>query len=218
MDGFMLTILIIFVATLLTSYFKSASRDPVLKDFHGFPVIVFFKNGHTVWGKMNAKSTGFIIEYEKPFDNITHQESGFIIYRNEYPTIEKIVRVVDDLNDDDLTKRKIKSLSYKKSWLSYLRRGFRNFFAGVRDALVDTFGMFVGRMAPQSSVITKNQNYVKKVGESFVDYVNNSYEPVIEYLSGKRIVYETPNGDKWIEHTGITGKYSKDFLEILDSI
>ena len=217
MDTFAITIAVIFVATLIISYFKSSSKDPCLKDFDDFPILVEFKNGRTVWGKMRLEATGMWLEYEKPHDNVTHKESGFLLYKKEFPTMFGVFRLVEDLPSSDRRRRDTRLVIENQKFLLFLRRKIRNFFAAVRDAFVETISLLIGRYGTKSSIISQNKKYVKGIGESVVDYIGNSYDPILEKLLGRRIVYEVQEGEKWREYVGTLKNYTKDFIEIVSS-
>ncbi|RKX53948.1 MAG: hypothetical protein DRP30_03405 [Thermotoga sp.] len=217
MDTFAITIAVIFVATLIISYFKSSSKDSCLKDFDDFPILVEFKNGKTVWGKMRLEATGMWLEYEKPHDNVTHKESGFLLYKKEFPTMFGVFRLVEDLSSSDRRRRDTRLVIENQKFLLFLRRKIRNFFAAVRDAFVETISLLIGRYGTKSSIISQNKKYVKGIGESVVDYIGNSYDPILEKLLGRRIVYEVQEGEKWREYVGTLKNYTKDFIEIVSS-
>jgi len=217
LDPFVATILVIFSITLVISYVKSTIRDRCLKDFNKFSVVVLLKNGKSVWGRMKLKSSGFILEYSQPYDNISHFEHGFIIYRNEFSTFFGVFRMLSELSDKEQKLRKIKKDIAIFKPLLWLKKKTRNFFAAVRDAFVDTFSMFLGKYGAKSSLISQNQKYVKNLGTTVIDYIGNSYDPILEELIGKRVVYEILQENIWREYTGTLKNYSKDFLEILDT-
>ena len=215
MDPFTITIIIIFSSTFVAGYLKSTLKDRCMKDFQRFPVIASMKNGKTIWGKFLLESTGFFLQYDSPHCNIDHEETGFIIYKPEYQTLSGIFRLVSDLSQEDRKRRGVKSLVFKQGWLFSIRKCIRNFFAAVRDAITDTFSLFLGKFAMRSSIISQNQVYMKKVGEGVFDYVGNSYDPVLERLVGSWVVVEIFRGGKWFEYLGILRNYTKDFVEVI---
>lgn len=217
MDTLAITVIVIFSATLIVSYFKSTAKDRCLKDFRSFSTLVILKNRETFWGSMYLESSGIVLEYPEPYDNITHSEKGYILYRAEFPTLHGLFRIIDQLSPDELRHRERTSLVFKRSWIVSVRRIFRNFFAAVRDAIADTFSLFVGRIAPKSAVVAGNQRYVKSVGESFIDYVGNSYDSILERLTGKRVIVEVSRDGRWAEYEGTMRNYTKDFIEIISA-
>lgn len=217
MDPFLLTVSIIFFTTLVVSYLKSILSDRCLKDFEKYPVIVVLKNGKSIWGKIFIKSSGFLLKYDEPYDNVSHIEYGFIIYKNEFPTIFSIIRPLTILSAKERKRREIRKKLVILKPLFWLRKKIRNFFAAVRDAFVDTLSMFIGKVSSKSSLISQNQNYVKTLGSSIIDYIGNSYDPILENLIGKKIVFEILENNEWKEYVGTLKNYSKDFLEIFET-
>ena len=218
MDTFAITIAVIFVATLIVSYFKATSKDACLKLFKENMVVVKFKNGDTIWGRFFLESTGFLLVYEKPHDNITHFETGFLVYKSEYPTIFGILRPVSLMNEMEFRERENLMKLYKKSFLIWLKDKVKNFFSAVRDAIVQSFNLFLGRyLIPKSSVVKANKKYISDVGKYAVEFVGNAYDPLLEKNIGKKIVYEINIENTWKEFVGILVKYSKDFLAIFDT-
>ena len=217
MDSFWITILVMFFVILLASYIKSMTRDRCLKDFDGSMCIGVFKNGDSVWGILDVKPTGSVLRYPKPHDNIDHFELSFIIYRNEYQTLKGIFRPVEDMNKVERMRRNVQSIALKSGFFRKLRKGFRNFFAASRDAMIETIGTLTGRLYSKSSVISKNKKHLKDIEKGVIEFVGYSYDPILENLVGKKVVYEIQEGDDWVEYVGILKNYSKDFLEIFST-
>ncbi|MEA2071302.1 MAG: hypothetical protein U9O98_08430 [Asgard group archaeon] len=215
MDPFVLTIIIIFATGITISVLRTTVKDPCLKDFRKDSSIVLMKNEKPVFGKLELKSSGLILHYHEPYESGDHYESSFIIYKSEFAAIKNVIRIVNDLDENESRRRNIRSLLIKRSFFSSIRRFLRNVFALLRDSLVDTFRLFVGRTSPKSSILSSGGTYINKVGESFVDYVGNAYDPILEKLIGREIVVEISENGQWKEFTGVLRNYSKDFLEVL---
>ncbi len=217
MNTLAITIIVIFTTTLLVSYFKSTAKDRCLKDFRSFQTLVILKNNNSLWGRLIIESSGVVLEYPESYDNVTHLERGYIIYRGEFSILHGLFRIIDQLTAEELRLRERTSLVFERSWIVNIRRVLRNFFAAVRDAIVDTFSLFLGRITPKSAVVAGNQKYVKSVGESFIDYVGNSYDSILERLIGKRVIIEVSRDGKWTEYEGTMRNYTKDFVEVLST-
>lgn len=215
MDPFTLTVLIIFASALIAGFLKSTLKDRCMKDFHKFPVVAKLKNGKAVWGDFFIESTGFYLNYKSPYINKDHLETGFILYKAEYPTLQGLFRLVEDLSEEDKKRRNAKSLVFEQGWIFSLRKSFRNFFAAVKDALTDTFSLFLGKFALKSAVVSQNQAYVQRMGEGVFEYVGNSYDPVLEKLIGSRVIVELSVRGQWKEYEGLLRNYTKDFIEVL---
>ena len=217
MSALTITIIVIFLSSLLIGYFKSTLKDRCLKDLEKYRVVVALRNSKGVWGKFHLESTGFLLHYDEPNMNTDHIETGYIMYRPEYSSITGFFRIIDDLTEEEARRRKYTTLVFERTWLMKVRTAVRNFFAAVRDAIVDTYTLFLGRMSPKSSVLATNQKYMQAMGQSFIDYVGNSYDPVLDKLIGKKIVYEFSENGSWKEYTGVLKNYTKDFIEVLNT-
>ncbi len=217
MDSFWITVLVMFVIVLIASYVKGMTRDRCLKDFDGYFCIFKFKNGDSVWGMLDVKSTGSVLRYKKPHDNIDHFETSFIVYRNEYPTLLGIFRPIEEMNKIERMRREIQSAAVKVGFFSSIRKWFRKVFSVSRDAIVETLGTLTGKFYSKSSIISKNKKYVQEVEKGIVEFVGYSYDPILEEFIGKKVVYEIQIGDEWKEFVGVLRNYSKDFLEIFST-
>jgi hypothetical protein len=215
MDPFVFTIIIIFSAGIVISVLRTTAKDPGMKDFYKDNIVIIMKSSRPVFGKLELKSSGLLLYYKEPYHSSDHFETSFILYKNEFAAIKKIVRVVDDLNETENRRRVLRSLMIKKGFLSAIRRFFRNLFALLRDSIVDTFRLFIGKTSPKSSVLSSGGTYINKVGESFVDYVGNAYDPILEKQIGKEVVAEISENGNWKEYLGVLRNYSKDFIELL---
>ncbi|MFO7882914.1 MAG: hypothetical protein R6U52_10305 [Kosmotogaceae bacterium] len=215
MDPFVLTIIIIFSAGIVISVLRTTAKDPCMKDFCKDNIVILMKSNRPVFGKLELTSSGLILDYKEPYRSNGHYETSFIIYKNEFAAIKRVIRIVDDLNDIENRRRVLRSLMIEKGFLSAIRRFFRNLFALLRDSIVDTFRLYIGRTSPKSSVLSSGGTYINKVGESFVDYVGNAYDPILEKLIGKEVVVEVSENGTWKENLGVLRNYSKDFIELL---
>lgn len=217
MSSLTITIIIIFATAIAVAYLKATWRDRCLKDMEGFPVIIEMKDGRTVWGVMDLESSGLLLRYSKPYKSGSHFETSFILYRSEYAGIKAIYRITADLDDALRKKRELKTFSSQSGFFITVRKAIRNFFAAVRDAIVESMKLLIGQVTPKSSVLSGKEKYVNKMGESFVDYIGNSYDPLLEKLTGRRIIYERFEDDRWREYQGILRNYTKDFIEIINA-
>ncbi|MCD6160128.1 MAG: hypothetical protein J7J09_05855 [Kosmotoga sp.] len=218
MNSLTITIIVIFVTAIIVAYLKATWRDRCLKDMEKFPVILILKDGKAVWGTLELESSGLLLRYSKPHKSGSHFETGFILYRTEYASIKTIYRIPADLDEAQRRRRELRTFSSKSGLLVTVRKTVRNFFAAVRDAIVESMKLLIGQVTPKSSVLSGKEKYVNKMGESFVDYIGNSYDPLLEKLIGKRVVYERFENDAWQEYTGILKNYTKDFIEIINAI
>lgn len=218
MDIFGWTIVIIFCTTLVISLFRSAAKDRCIKALHHTQVITLFQNGKSIFGELRLESTGYTTIYDQPYASGNHVETGFILYKSEFPTLFGIFRPHDGLTPSDLNRRKTQYLMVKQPVLVMVRNRTRNFFAAFRDAIVQSFSLFMGRLVAKTSVVGQNQKYITDAGTSVVDFVWNAYDPLLERNLGKLVIYEVLRNGKWEEYPGKLVRYTKDFILVFDSV
>lgn len=125
-DGFTITIIIIFLAAIIGAVLNSRAIDRCLKTWNGYHVVVEEKDGKTIWGTMRLFPTGIELDYLNPvLDRQEHYESSYIIYKDQYSSIHVIYRYLEDIPSDQKLRRsqEIESLQkqvlVKLLWLSH---------------------------------------------------------------------------------------------------
>jgi len=214
---FGVTILIIFAAALIISFLKGNSKDRCLKDFKKDFIIISFIDKTAVWGMQILASTGIYVKYQKPYKNEKHVETGFFLYKTEFPTVQGFYRPIEYMSDQKQKNRNRKIMVIGKKPIMLLFDKIRMFFSSVRDAIVQSMMMFTAKMVPQTSVFSKNQKYLNDVNTSVIDYIGFSYDPLLERNIGSKVVYELKKDGEWKEYTGVLVKYTKDFLLFYDT-
>lgn len=217
--SFIVTLLVIIAAALISAYLRSSRKDRCLKDFDGFHVTVERKNNRVIWGTMHLFSTGFDLKYAGDVQDEHHVETSYIFYKDEFQDLQAIYRYARELDEKD-QKRRAKSMqrSFHPNPLRRFGRSLRNFMNTASDSLNDALGLVVGRARkPGAKVITDtSEAYVKNIGKDLIGYVGTSYDPLLEHYIGSRVVMEMVEDGEVHEHVGILKEYSADFLEVLD--
>ena len=187
--SFIITICVIFGASLVGAWLRSRRRDACLVSFSDFHVTLETIDGHRVWGVLDVLPTGLELHYRSAVQDDHHLESSYILYGNEFEQIQTIFRYADDLSSE---KQKQRAKAIKQSFhlrpLHKLGRKMRNFVSTASASLNDILGMAIGR--------------ARKPAGRFID--ENS-ETHLKQL-----------GDSVIGHVGIFKEYTRDFHEILD--
>lgn len=160
MDSLTITIIFIILSTLIGAFIKGRMRDGCLLDFEGYLVNVELKDAKTIWGVLQIESTGLELKYKEAYldkaDN--HIETSFVIYKREYPNIHCISRFLDDQDSERREKRDrlLKHILSRKG-LRTLKRKIRNFFATVRDSVLEVANLLIGKVkqvAPVGKVLS----------------------------------------------------------------
>ncbi len=222
MDSLTITIIFIAVSTLVGAFIKGRIRDKCLLDFNAEPVNLELKDGKVIWGILRIEATGLELVYKESYldkaDN--HIENSFLLYKHEYSTIECIARFVEDLNESQAKKREgaLKKLHSQRG-VRRLGRRFRNFFATVRDSVMEVANLLMGRVRQAGSVgkvMEGRDKYVNKMKEGVFSSLNTSFEPLLEKHLGKKIILEIAKEGKIVEYSGVLRRYTAEFIEVMD--
>lgn len=220
-DTFLLTIIFIFLTTIVAAFVRGKSKDRCLADFANNLITLETKDGKDIWGKLNIESTGIELKYEdKHKDEDGHDEYSYILYKNEFARIQLIVRYHDHL-DEKSKKEREKELkkTYHPGFSRRAKRKIRNFFSTVRDSILEVVNLFIGqakKMSPAQGALSSQDKYVSQMKDKIVGLAATAYEPLLEKHIGRRVVLELIKGDKAIERVGVLKDYTQDFIEIMD--
>jgi len=221
-DTFLITLVFIALCTIIGAFVKGRSRDRCLMDFKNSPVTLELKDGKSIWGRFDVEHTGIELMYDSDYldEKEGHYEKSYILYKNEFPNIELIVRYQDKLDEKEKTNREKTLKEYYKPKVGYrIKRKLKNFFSVVRDALVEVFNLFMGRIhtaTPAGAVLSGQDKYVSQIQKQLIPGAGTSFEPLLEKYIGKKVVIKMLRKEKSIEYSGILKDYTTDFIEILD--
>jgi len=220
-DTFAITIASIIVFTVITAFIKGRSRDKCLMDFSGDMVTLEEKSGKAIWGKLSVEHTGLELVYlERHKDKKGHDETSYILYKQEYPGIQALVRFHNRLTEDRKRQReKELKRTYHPGALRRLNRKIHSFFKTVKDSLMDIMNMVIGRVknTPMAGgVLTSQDKYVSQLKQEVMGSLGTSYEPLLERHIGRKVVLELIKTDKRFEYSGVLKDYTAEFIEIMD--
>ncbi len=221
-DTFLITLVFIAVCTIIGAFVKGRSKDRCLVDFKNSPVTLELKDGKSIWGRLDVEHTGIELMYDSDYldEKEGHYEKSYILYKNEFPNIELIVRYQDKLNEKEKTDREnILKQYYKPNVIHRVKRKLKNFFSVVRDALVEVFNLFMGRIRTATSagaVLSGQDKYVSQIQKQLIPGAGTAFEPLLEKYIGKKVIIRMLRKEKSIEYSGILKDYTTDFIEILD--
>ncbi|MFC1594235.1 hypothetical protein ACFL38_02795 [Candidatus Omnitrophota bacterium] len=222
MDSLTITIIFIIATTILGAFISGRMKDKCLKDLIGDTVHLELKDGKVVWGALQLEATGFELNYKESYldKSDDHIESSFLLYKHEYPTIHCIARFIEDL---DGKQRKQRDITFRKllrqRGVRRLGRRIRNFFATVRDSVMEVVNLFMGRMKQVGSVgkvMSGRDKYVSKMQEGVFSSLNTSYEPLLEKHLGRKVIIEIARAETIVEYPGILRRYTAEFIELMD--
>ena len=222
MDSLTITIIFIGVSTIVGAFVKGRLRDKCLLDFTGDLVNIQLKDGKLIWGILNIEATGLELTYREPYLDKAddHCEMSYIIYKSELSNVQIIERYLDDLSD----KRKVKRAAtlkniYGKKGIRKITRKIRNFFATVRDSIMEVANLLLGKVkqaTPVSKTLSGQDKYVSQMQQGVISSLNASFEPLLEKHLGKKVILQFNKDGKKIEYRGILKSYTLEFLELMD--
>lgn len=222
MDSLTITIVFIILSTLIGAFVKGRMRDKCLLHFEGYPVNIEFKNGKIAWGILRLEATGLELKYKEPYldKNDNQIETSFILYKNEYTNIRRVVCFMDDLDAKTKKKRErfLKSICSKGVPRGIFRK-IRNFFATIKDSIMEVVNLLIGRAkqaTPMGAVLSSQDKYVSEMQKGVLSSMNVSFEPLLEKHIGRKVVLEYSGGEKTVEYSGILRSYTAEFLELID--
>jgi diaminopimelate epimerase len=221
-NPFSATLLFLVLATLIGSIISRFVRDRCLKKFEGYPVTLELKDGQVYHGELDVEKSGLEFLYERTTPQEDVQKTSFLIFQPEYNTIHALARYVDRLDEAQLrARRKMAQQAYHPGPLRRFARTLRNFFASIKDAMLEAFKLAMGRMKniqAAAPVVTSGGKYIDQVGSQTIGTAADiSYDPLLEKQIGLRVVLALPeDASAQTECVGTLREYSKDFFLLMD--
>jgi len=222
MDSLTITIIFILLSGLIGVFVKGRMRDRCLMDFSGSPVTIEFKDGKYARGVMRLEPTGLELTYDKPEIDETdkHAETTFMLYKTEYPDISRVSRFIDEIDEKSMKTRakQLRGVRNQRG-LRRLGRKMRNFFATIRDSVMEVLNLFIGKVrqaTPARGIVAGQDKYVSQMQTGVLSTVQTAFEPLLERHIGKKVVLQHSGGEKLVEYTGILKGYTAEFVELMD--
>jgi len=216
-----ITIIFIVLAAFVGAFIRRVSRDKCLRDFHRDMVTLEDASGKIIWGTLRVENTGLEFVYpEKYRDEDGHDETSYILYKQEYPNITALIRFHDELSERNKKEReKELKRTYHPAFLRRMKRRIKNIFKTVRDSVMEVVSLLMSQVkkaTPAGAVLTSQDKYVSKMQQELISTVGTSYEPLLERYIGHKVVIDMIRGDKMLEYCGVLKEYTADFIETMD--
>jgi len=218
----LVTLAVIFVATLIGSALRASSKDRCLEDMSGYHVTIERKDGRIVWGEMRLFSSGAEIEYREDVrDEQHHTETSYVLYKNELTEAQAIYRYADDLTEENQRRRDASvRRAFHPNFARRFVRALRNFLNTAANSLTEALNLLLGRskIVTDQLVLTQGQNEIKGLTKSILGYVGTSYDDLLESFIGAQLVVETSDAEATYEYLGVLKDYTATYLQILDVV
>lgn len=218
---FWYTILFIFLSAVTGAFLNSRIKDRCLKDFRNFQVTLEEIDGDQARGDLVVYSTGLELIYPAPIRDLSgYIETSYIIYKDQFTTIQGIYRYFDQLSAKSQKQRE-KSIrnSYHPNIFRRMLRSLRNILNTFKDSLMQSVGLIVGQAQkthPKSTLLQSQNKRITSLSQEIINVSANAYEPILEKYIGKKVVLDVRKGEQDIEYAGILKEYTHDFIELLD--
>ena len=216
-----LTIVFIFLSTIVAAFIRGRNRDKCLKAFNRFMITLEDVGGKTIWGKLRVEATGMELTYEQSHtDADGHIESSYMIYKYEYGNIGALIRYHDQLQEDNRKRRDAElKRTYHPSWWRRMRRKLMNIFRTIRDSIMEVSNVLMAQAKKTTvagGLLSTQDKYVSQMKNEVIGSVDTSYEPLLEKYIGHRVVAEFLHKDQPVELPGVLKDYTAQFIELLD--
>ncbi|MCD4830298.1 MAG: hypothetical protein K8R02_00650 [Anaerohalosphaeraceae bacterium] len=216
-----ITVIFIVLATVVGAFIKRRQIDRCLKDFAGYSVTVELTAGKAVWGKLRPENTGLELVYDATYkDEDGHNETSYILYKQEYSNIQALLRFHHQLNAADKKRRDCDlNRTYHPGSFRRLGRRTKNVFKAIRDSIMEVINVLIThakKTTPAGTMLTSQDKYVSQIKQEIATSVGTAYEPLLEKHIGKMVVLELVKGDKILEIVGVLKDYTSEFIELMD--
>jgi hypothetical protein len=170
---------------------------------------------------LRVENTGLELNYPaKHKDKEGHDETSYILYKNEYANIQALVRYHDKLSERGKKEReKELKRTYHPTLVRRIKRKIQNVFKTIRDSVMEVVNLLLSqakRATPAGAVLTTQDKHVSRIKQELMGSAGTSFEPLLERHIGNRVVLELLKGDKIFEYPGVLKEYTAEFVEVMD--
>lgn len=219
-----LTILFIFITSLVTVLVVQRRRDKCLKLLNGFHVNYLSQAGKAMWGDLLVFSKGVEVVFDAPYRTRRGLvKTSSLVYDSELPNCLAICRVVESLTDEQQRRRRRQvRRMFRPNIFRRMLRWCRNLVSMLRDAFSKAISALIGAWATTSkaTMVTTQKAGIEQIGQTLLGASGNAYEPILERHIGKPVVIQlqTPaSEDKQpVELPGFLADYTEQYLAIFN--
>ena len=225
---FYLTLLIIFLAAIITTVLTKWARDKCLKFFHHYHVTMERSRGQTVFGDCKVFSSGIEIVFDHPFiDARGRKKTSYMLYGPEMDMqLLCLLRYHQEL-DEPQQKQRLHQVhrTFNPGFFRRLWRSIRNFVNTLRDAFNAAIGTAVTqyqRANPAAGTILASQGgQVSSIGQSLLGRFANAYEPLLEQYIGQPVILDVADPinptNAIVEYTGYLADYTQSYIALFNA-
>jgi hypothetical protein len=213
-----LSLFFLLISVVVGLYLRGRSKDRCLLSFEDSEVTAE-SEGKQVWGRLRVFSTGAELCYaETREDDDGHVENSYIVYANEFASLDLLMRFHDKPEPAGQKKRRrdIKR-TYRPSLMRRTRRRMRNFFTTFRDSVLQTLQSVMGAASKTSTAgkVFARQKEIAGMSKQLLGG-ETAYDPILEHYIGRFVVVDGTRSGESVEYHGILREYTSVFLELMN--
>jgi len=222
---FALTILVLFLVTLLGAVLRRYARDKCLRLFDGFHVTWLPAQKPAMWGRMETLSQGILLAYDSPVEDPRGlTKAASLIYEDELTRMLALLRTRLAMSSEEQLRHaaQVQRLLNPSLWQRLSRR-LKNLVSMVRDAIVGTLALLLGRLSssqPAGAALRTQSQQITAVGSELIGTLANAYEPLLERHLGQPVVVEIrlPEGSPRpaLQFPGYLAEYSERYVVLVN--
>lgn len=217
---FLLSMLFVFITSLVAVFLSRTSTDRCLKKFREYFASAVMKDGRTLSGNFNLYATGIELTYDEPDSNDPQRSSG-LIFSNEISDVIYFARYHSDLTEE-LQQTRLKAIKRSRNPSIFRRSGrrFRNAFAAMKDAIIKAFEMAVGKLkqtVPGSTVLQTQDSAITAMGKTAAGYAGTSYDVMFEKCLWEWVLVDFRGIGTLQQVWGILEEYSDKFIILMEA-
>ena len=218
---FWLTVLVIFLATILGAVLGRLRKDKCLKLLHDHHVTYLTGEGAPLWGDLLVASQGLELRYDAPY--LTPRglaKASYLVFPDEWENCLALGRTIHGLTPEERDRRDRQiGNTFDPPRLRRMLRAVRNLVNTIRDAVTKSLTLFVGAMASRGAMgkaVGGRKGEVDDLGESLVGFVGNAYEPLLERHIGRPVILQLAAPGGPCEFPGYLVDYSERFVAVFN--
>lgn len=223
------TLLLIFLATIISTVATKWSRDKCLKFFHRYHVSFEAIRGAVDWGRFKCFSSGIEIMYDNAYvDTHGRKKTSYMVYQSEIEQqMLSLLRYHDELEPAD-QRRRLRQIqrTFNPGPMHRFWRQVRNVVNTLKDAfgaaISTTVSQYQSSLAPAGTALSPTATgSVTSIGQTLISKFGNAYEPLLEQYIGQPVILEVsdplnPNNTSQ-QYVGYLADYTQQFIAIFNA-
>lgn len=220
-NAFWMSVLVIFLLTIISAFIRRRQRDRCLKLFNDYHTTLLSLKSSPLWGDLRVTSDGIEIMFDSVYTTARGlSKCSALVYAEDLNDALCLCRPYAGLNADERRDRERQlKRSINPNLLRRTMRWLRNTINTISDAITRTFSMLIGRVTRtggMGTAIRDQQGDVTNLSKTVVSLAGNAYEPLLERHIGGPVVYRIAHasGGDPVELPGYLVEYSARYITI----